>query len=113
MAARNAEGPHVAGPRERLNRAAGLRLLGVRPLLRDVELGELVGEAGVAGSGADLLERGQVLVERGPEAAEAVAVAQAELGGDLVAVEQADLVHCARQGLGGLDLDAAVALQAR
>src|SRR4051812_32627822 len=85
----------------------------VLAVLGHVEVGELLGEAGVATAAADLLQRGDVLVEGGAEAAQAVAVAEAELGGDLVLVEQADVVDRPRQRLGGLDLDAPVALQAR
>src|SRR3954451_23725519 len=103
--------------REEAPRRAPLRnLRASRPGLlvvvgRHVELGELVGEAGVA-AGPDVLELGEVLVEPGAEAAEAVPVAETQLGGDLVLGEQADLVHRARQRLGRLDLDAALALEA-
>src|SRR6476659_8443484 len=88
-------------------------LLGAVAVLGHVELGELVGEPGVGAAGPDLLERREVLVEGRAEAAEAVAVAEAELGGDLVGVQQADLVHRARQRLGRLDLDPPVALEPR
>src|ERR1700712_3949863 len=83
----------------------GRRLL----VVRDVELGELLGEParGPAVPGADALEVGDVLVERG---AEARAAAQAEAREGL-AVEQADVVETAGQRLGGLDLDPAVRLE--
>src|SRR4051812_42567527 len=102
------EGPHGAGPR-----GNHLRRRALLVVVRDVELGKLLGEAGVAAAGADLLQRGEVLVEGGAEAAQAVAVAEPELGGDLVLVEQADVVHGPRERLGGLDLDPPVALEAR
>ena len=68
---------------------------------------------GSVAAGADVLERREVLVERGAEAAQAVAVAEPELGRDLVLVEQADVVDRARQRLGRLDLDPPVALEPR
>src|SRR3954454_19468516 len=105
------EGPHRAGP-QHVNCQAWLgrgRLVG----FRHVELGELVGEPGLAGAGTDLLQRGEILVEGRPEATQAVAIAEPKLGRDLVGVQQADVVHRARQRLGGLDLDPPVALEPR
>src|SRR5215218_3944865 len=58
---------------------------------------------------ADLLELGRV--ERGPEALQPLAVVEPELGGEVVALEQADVVDPARERLGRLDLDRAVALE--
>ena len=47
----------------------------------------------------------------GPNAAEALAVVQPQLGGELVALEQGDVVDAAGERLGRLDLDRAVALE--
>ena len=59
--------------------------------------------------GADLLElRG---VERRAEPAEALAVVEAQLGGELVALQQARRRRCRGERLGRLDLDRAVALE--
>src|SRR5215213_8402419 len=76
------------------------------------EVAEVV-EAAPGGAEArpDLLELGGV--ERGAEALEPLAVVEAELGRQVVALEQADVVDPAGERLGRLDLDRAVALQAR
>src|SRR3954449_2850968 len=66
-------------------------------VLGDVEVRELLGEARVRASRADVLQGRDVLVERRPEPAQAVAVAEPQLSGDLVLVEQPDLVHRAGQ----------------
>ena len=84
----NDRGPARSGPWD--SERSGMPLLVV---VRHVQLGELLGEAGVGAAGADLLERREVLVEGRAEAAQAVAVAEPELGGDLVLVEQADVVQ--------------------
>ena len=62
-------------------------------------------------AGPDLLELGGV--EGRAEALQALAVVEAELGGEVVALEQADVVDPAGERLGRLDLDRAVALEAR
>src|SRR3954470_5420390 len=76
------------------------------------EVAEVV-EAAPGGAEArpDLLELGRV--ERRAEALEPLAVVEAELGRQVVALEQADVVDPAGERLGRLDLDGAVALQAR
>src|SRR5215213_2448095 len=76
------------------------------------EVAEVV-EAAPGGAEArpDLLELGGV--ERRAEALEPLAVVEAELGRQVVALEQADVVDPAGERLGRLDLDRAVALQAR
>src|SRR5207237_493639 len=90
--------PHLLGlpaalPERRL--ALGGLVLG------DLELGQFLHEPGVGAAGADLLQRGQVgVVLLSVATAEAFAVGQAELRGDLVLVEQPDLVDRARQRLG-------------
>ena len=108
-------------------RAAGRQLRGAGPpcaptlvtplsgaLVAELELGELLGEAGVGAAGADLLERGEIGVELLPVAAtlKLVAAPEPELGCDLVLVQQADIVDRTRQRFGGLDLDPPVALEA-
>src|SRR3954453_24042844 len=108
---RTTEGPHAAGPR--VTSGGCGRALRLALVVRNVELGQLLGEPGVGPAGADLLQRGEVLVEGGAEAAEAVALAQAELRGDLVLVAQAALVLRARERCGVLDLDPPVALEPR
>src|SRR3954453_22312012 len=80
------EGPHQAGP-QHVNCQAWLGR-GRLVAFRHVELGELVGEPGLAGAGADLLQRGEILVEGRPEATQAVAVAEPKLGRDLVGVQK-------------------------
>src|ERR687891_259124 len=60
-------------------------------------------------AGVDLVELGGV--EGGAEALQAFAVLEPELGGEVVALEQADVVDAAGQHLGRLDLDRAVALE--
>src|SRR4029079_15829963 len=52
-------------------------------------------------------------VDRRADPAEALAVVQAQLGGELVALEQRDVVDAAGERLRRLDLGRAVALQAR
>src|SRR3954454_17429805 len=52
-------------------------------------------------------------IERRPEALQALAVVQAQLGRQIVALEQTDIVDPARQRLRRLDVDSPVALQAR
>src|SRR4051812_23878083 len=76
------------------------------------EVAEVV-EAAPGGAEArpDLLELGRV--ERRAEALEPLAVVEPELGRQVVALEQADVVDPAGERLGRLDLDRAVALQAR
>src|SRR4051794_9888809 len=76
------------------------------------EVAEVV-EAAPGGAEArpDLLELGRV--ERRAEALEPLAVVEAELRRQVVALEQADVVDPAGERLGRLDLDRAVALQAR
>src|SRR3954451_15828829 len=76
------------------------------------EVAEVV-EAAPGGAEArpDLLELGRV--ERRAEALEPLPVVEAELGRQVVALEQADVVDPAGERLGRLDLDRAVALQAR
>src|SRR6185503_2154342 len=96
--------------------AGALQGLGLALLVAgDVEVPADVVEAAAgrpaAEPGADLLElRG---VERRAEPAEALAVVQAKLGGELVALEQRDVVDAAGERLRRLDLDRAVALEAR
>src|SRR5215207_1871015 len=114
-----------AGPRDRGARftsppwqralavpGAQARRAGPRLLLVGVEVPADVVEAAAGGAaepGADLLElRG---VEPGAESAEALAVVQSQLGGELVALEQRHVVDPARERLGRLDLDRAVALE--
>src|SRR3954447_10016173 len=63
-----------------------------------------------AEAGVDLVELGGV--EGRAEALQALFVAEAELGGEIVALEQADVVDAAGQRLRRLDLDRAVALEA-
>src|SRR5690349_11851088 len=63
-----------------------------------------------AKAGVDLVQLGRV--ERRAEALQAFAVVQAELGSEVVAVEQANVVDAAGQRLRRLDLDRAVALEA-
>src|SRR3954452_12983713 len=76
------------------------------------EVAEVV-EAAPGGAEArpDLLELGRV--ERRAEALEPLAVIEPELGRQVVALEQADVVDPAGERLGRLDLDRPVALQAR
>src|SRR3954470_17203700 len=76
------------------------------------EVAEVV-EAAPGGAEArpDLLELGRV--ERRAEALEPLAVVEAELRRQVVALEQADVVDPAGERLGRLDLDRAVALEAR
>src|SRR3954453_13295503 len=76
------------------------------------EVAEVV-EAAPGGAEArpDLLELGRV--ERRAEALEPLAVVETELRRQVVALEQADVVDPAGERLGRLDLDRAVALQAR
>ena len=87
----------------RLQRASGGAARGARSSIAHVELAQLVGEPGV-GAQPDLLERGEVGLEVGE-------AAHPELAGEIVVAEQAELVDRARQRLGGLDLDPAVALE--
>src|SRR3954469_15270104 len=76
------------------------------------EVAEVV-EAAPGGAEArpDLLELGRV--ERRAEALEPLAVVEAELRRQVVALEQPDVVDPAGERLGRLDLDRAVALEAR
>ncbi len=67
-----------------------------RLLVGELELGELLGEAGVGAAGADLLQRREVGVELLAVAAVEAVAGEPELGGDLVLVEQADVVDRAR-----------------
>src|SRR6185295_6452586 len=110
-----ARGPGGGGAQRRVRRMAeapGRSPRGLGPptpigcrgllVLGDVEVRELLREARVRAARADVLEGRDVLVERRPEAAQAVAVAEPELRGDLVLVEQADLVHRAGERLRGL-----------
>src|ERR1700754_1950121 len=78
-----------------------------------VEIGADVVERAARGTEArvDLVQLGRV--EGGAEALQALAVVEPELGGEVVAVEQADVVDAAGQRLRRLDLDRAVALEAR
>src|SRR4051812_48329187 len=62
-----------------------------------------------AEAGVDLVELGGV--EGRAEALQALVVAEAELGGEVVALEQADVVDATGQRLRRLDLDRAVALE--
>src|SRR4051794_1182551 len=84
----------------------------VRPLaqllllvvLRDVQVAQVVERpAGGPEPGVDLVElRG---VEGRPEAGQPLAVGEAQLGGEVLALEQADVVDPPGERLGGLDLD--------
>src|SRR5215204_3302688 len=94
---------------------------GIQPLLLLIVVGAAADVAEVAEvveaapgrpeAGPDLLELGRV--ERGAEALQALAVVEPELGGEVVALEQADVVDPTGERLGRLDLDRAVALEAR
>src|SRR4051812_44395042 len=86
----------------------GTGLLVVRWQLEVAEVVERAARR--AEAGVDLVEL--CGVEGRAEAAEALAVAEAELGDEVLAVEQADVVDAAGQRLGRLDLDRAVALEA-
>src|SRR4051812_45339300 len=91
---------------------AFLLLVVVRAAADVAEVAEVVEAApGRPEAGPDLLELGRV--ERGAEALQALAVVEPELGGEVVALEQADVVDPAGERLGRLDLDRAVALEAR
>src|SRR3954447_12302910 len=90
---------------------AALLLVVVRAPADVAEVAEVVEAApGRPEAGPDLLELGRV--ERGAEALQALAVVEPELGGEVVALEQADVVDPAGKRLGRLDLDRAVALEA-
>src|SRR5438093_12312925 len=104
MPARAVGGGGRRRPRRRLPRSALLAVV----LGRDVEVGELLGEARVRPAVA---ERGELLLVEA-EAGQPVALAEAELGGQILAVEQPDLVG-ARERLGRFDLDPPVALEPR
>src|SRR3954471_6678733 len=80
-------------------------------LLFSAEVGADVVERAArrAEAGVDLVELGGV--EGRAEALQALVVAEAELGGEVVALEQADVVDAAGERLGRLDLDRAVALE--
>src|SRR5687767_11141264 len=81
-----------------------------RSAVRDVQVAEVVERAaGGAEPAVDLLELRRV--EGRAEAGQALAVGQAELGGEVLALQQADVLDAAGKRLGGLDLDRAVALE--
>src|SRR3954471_15335958 len=91
---------------------AALLLVVVRAPADVAEVAEVVEAApGRPEAGPDLLELGRV--ERGAEALQALAVVEPELGGEVVALEQADVVDPAGERLGRLDLDRAGAPEAR
>src|SRR3954471_20081138 len=96
--------PHRRGPQRKRDDLAVFAAVQIRADV--VERAARGAEARV-----DLVELGRV--EGRAEALQALAVVEAELGGEVVAVEQADVVDAARQRLRGLDLDRAVALQPR
>src|SRR4051794_8152849 len=91
---------------------AALLLVVVRAPADVAQVAEVVEAApGRPEAGPDLLELGRV--EGRAEALEALAVVEPELGGQVVALEQADVVDPAGERLGRLDLDRPVALEAR
>src|ERR671929_1783967 len=101
--------PQLAGPAaarggEPVNRLLLLVAVDVEIRADVVERASARPEAGV-----DLVQLGGV--EGRAEALQALAVLQAQLGGEVVALEQAHVVDAAGQRLGGLDLDRAVALE--
>src|SRR3954449_12382045 len=91
------------GPFER-RVTRGLAVLAVQVRADVVERAARGAEARV-----DLVELGGV--EGRAEALEALAVVEAELGGEVIAVQQADVVDAAGKRLRRLDLDRAVALE--
>ena len=68
---------------------------------REVEIGELLGEAQRGTAVADVLQVGQIGLDAAGEAREGLAVGQAELGRQVVVIEQADLVDPAGSGSEG------------
>ena len=68
-------------------------------LVGELELSELLGEAGVGAASADLLKRREIGVELLPVAAVEGVAREAELGRDLVLVEQANVVDRARESV--------------
>ena len=89
--------------RARRRRSVATRVVG------DVELGELLGEAGVAAAGADLLEVGRSCSKPAPGRRRSRR-RSGRARRRARRVEQRDVIG-ARQRLGRLDLDAAVALE--
>src|SRR6478736_7704092 len=97
-------------PRAASAAAPGARCLALLVVVAAADVAEVteVVEAapGRPEAGPDLLQLGRV--ERGAEALQALAVVEPELGGEVVALEQADVVDPTGERLSRLDLDRAV-----